>query len=231
MIAASIVSHGHGTMVAGLVEQVLACPEVGQVIVTLNVPEEAPVFADRRVEVVVNRVPQGFGANHNAAFRRCREPFWCVLNPDIELSINPFPALLDILGRDSVSAVAPLVRHPRGKPRRQHSPLSDDHGAGREADGRDRSPYALVPGDPPFYPEWVGGMFMLFRASTFASLQGFDEGYYLYYEDVEHLLARMAYGYKVVACPSVSVIHDARRASRGQLANTVAGIWQACCVS
>ena len=37
-------------------------------------------------EIIVNRRPKGFGANHNAAFLRCRTPFFCVANPDIRLA-------------------------------------------------------------------------------------------------------------------------------------------------
>ncbi len=211
----SIVSHGHGAMVAGLVEQLLACPEVGQVIVTYNVPEQTTVFSDHRVEVIVNRTPQGFGANHNAAFRRCREAFWGVLNPDIELTRNPFPDLLDVFKDESVGLAAPLVMHPSGGLEDSIRLFPTLTALLGKLMGCDNSRYAVLPGRPMFCPEWVAGMFMLFRASSFAALRGFDEGYYLYYEDVDICWRAWRMGKKVVACPSASVIHDARRASRG----------------
>ena len=214
MIAVSIVSHGHGAMVRSLLDQVLACPAVGRIIVTYNVPEEIAPCLDRRVEVVSNPFPQGFGTNHNAAFRRCREPFWCVLNPDIELPQDPFPTLLEVLKAESVGLVAPLVTHPAGGLEDSIRRFPTLTTLLFKQMGRDNSRYPVKRDDREFCPEWVAGMFMLFRASTFAALNGFDEGYYLYYEDVDICWRTWRTGQMVVACPSVIVIHDARRASR-----------------
>ena len=68
VIAVSIVSHGHGAMTKGLIRALLACPEIGQVIVTRNIPELLDITHDDRIVWVDNALPKGFGANHNAAF-------------------------------------------------------------------------------------------------------------------------------------------------------------------
>jgi GT2 family glycosyltransferase len=60
-------------------------------------------------------------------------------------------------------------------------------------------------------------MFMLFRSAVFAELQGFDERYYLYYEDVDLCRRLRGRGYDVRLVPSVSATHDARRESRRSL--------------
>ena len=77
--------------------------------------------------------------------------------------------------------------------------------------------YALQPGDPDFMPEWVAGMFMLFRAERYAALSGFDEGFRLYYEDVDLCVRAWRAGFGVLTTPSVQVIHRAQRASRRKL--------------
>ena len=65
-----------------------------------------------------------------------------------------------------------------------------------------------------YHPDWVAGMFMLFRTEILRSLGGFDERYFLYYEDVD-LCARLRdRGMEVAVSASTSVIHEARRASR-----------------
>ena len=113
MIAVSIVSHGHGAMVQRLVAQVLACPEVRRIVVTCNIPEPALCFSDSRVELVINQTAKGFGSNHNAAFLRCREARWCVLNPDIELCGNPSPACLKHFQKPPLGwlrRVSPILR-------------------------------------------------------------------------------------------------------------------------
>ena len=214
MIAVSIVSHGHGIMVQQLVEQVLACPEVERVIVTHNIPEATNPVSDDRVEVLSNSSPIGFGANHNLAFLRSREPFWCVLNPDVELVGNPFPVLLEALRGDSVGLVVPLIVNPAGHVEDSIRHFPTLASLALKLLGRDNSRYEVDAGSPDFCPDWVAGMFMMFRADTFAGLNGFDEGYFLYYEDVDICVRLWKAGLKVLACPSVSAIHDARRASR-----------------
>lgn len=214
MIAVSVVSHGHGEMVRHLLDQVLACPEVSRVIVTYNIPEPATVLPDDRVEIVTNSVPKGFGANHNAAFLRSRESFWCVLNPDIELEGNPFAALLESLKSDSVGLAAPLIKNPAGQIEDSVRHFPTFTSLALKACGKDLSRYELAVGAPRLFPEWVAGMFMLFRRESFAAANGFDEGYFLYYEDVDICVRIWQAGFKIVALPSVWAIHDARRASR-----------------
>ena len=67
------------------------------------------------------------------------------------------------------------------------------------------------------YPDWVGGMFMLFSREMFSAIRGFDERYFLYYEDVD-LCARLTLrGYKVCLTPKSKVIHQAQRTSHRNL--------------
>ena len=68
MISVSLVSHGHGAMVWRLVDQLRVCPQVSQIIVTLNIPEAVPEGLDEKVLLVQNQHTKGFGENHNAAF-------------------------------------------------------------------------------------------------------------------------------------------------------------------
>lgn len=213
MIAVSIVSHGHGVMVPRLVEQLLIFPEVAQVLVTLNIPEKLALPSDERILVLENAQPKGFAANHNAAFVACTVDFFCPLNPDIEFLGNPFQTLLIAMGQHGVGMVAPRVDSPDGQHEDswRHFPtlrslLSKVFGG---ADGR----YALPVDGRPFAPEWVAGMFMLFRSDSFRRLGGFDDGFFLYYEDVDICVRLWKAGYRLLACPAVGVVHDARRDS------------------
>jgi N-acetylglucosaminyl-diphospho-decaprenol L-rhamnosyltransferase len=60
-------------------------------------------------------------------------------------------------------------------------------------------------------------MFMLFRSDAFRQVGGFDERYFLYYEDVDICRRLRAGGHGIVFEPRAEVIHDARRASRRRL--------------
>lgn len=214
MIAVSIVSHGHGHMVGKPVEQLLAFPEVAQIILTLNVPETVTLPADARVTVIGNAVPKGFAANHNAAFADCTQMFFCPLNPDIEFDRNPFPVLSAALDDDRVALVAPVVRSPDGTIEDSMRRFPTLGALFMKALGGNDGRYFVEEGQAEFAPEWVAGMFMLFRSRDFQVLGGFDERFFLYYEDVDICVRVWQKGMRIRACPKVSVIHDARRESR-----------------
>jgi N-acetylglucosaminyl-diphospho-decaprenol L-rhamnosyltransferase len=57
-------------------------------------------------------------------------------------------------------------------------------------------------------------MFMLFRRDAFERVRGFDERYFLYYEDVDICRRLGAAAFRVVATPRAQAIHEAQRASR-----------------
>ena len=80
-------------------------------------------------------------------------------------------------------------------------------------DGR----YAYSLNDAAKTVDWVAGMFMLFADQTFNRLKGFDEHYYLYYEDVDICARAHLYDEPVILCPACAAVHDARRASRKSL--------------
>jgi GT2 family glycosyltransferase len=56
-------------------------------------------------------------------------------------------------------------------------------------------------------------MFMLFRAAAFRSVSGFDERFFLYYEDVDICRRLKRQGLQVLYEPRAEVLHNARRTS------------------
>jgi GT2 family glycosyltransferase len=214
MIAVSIVSHGHGSMVAALVARVLEFAEVTRVLVTFNVPEILALPDDPRVQVLRNSNPKGFAANQNAAFEHVGEAFYCPLNPDVVLEANPFPELLRVLQATGCALAVPAVVNPAGAIEDSVRHFPTPFALFIKAIGGDDGRYRFAIGDPPFEVEWAAGMFMLFRSSVYRQLGGFDPSFFLYYEDVDICLRTWRAGERVVVCPTVTVIHDARRDSR-----------------
>jgi N-acetylglucosaminyl-diphospho-decaprenol L-rhamnosyltransferase len=212
-VAVSIVSHGHGEMVNRLVSQLAACPEVGQIILTRNIHEATPLPSGFPCEVIENAAPKGFGANHNAAFHLCRQPCYCVLNPDIELIGNPFSGLLEYATLPAGVVLAPLIVAPGGSIEDSARQFPTLVSLARKVLGGHDGRYRLARDEPPREVDWVAGMFLLFSSSDFQRLGGFDERYFLYYEDVDICARAWRNGMKVKVVPSVAAIHDARRDS------------------
>lgn len=217
MIEVSLVSHGHGDMVDRLISHLVQFPDVCKVILTQNIPEKTEFGDHPKVHLIKNGSPKGFGANHNCAFRHVNTPYFCVLNPDIEFKQDPFPELLKCQFVTQANVIAPIVFNPEGliEDNIRHFPTILS--LIKKLLGRYDGLYKIIPGEPPFNPDWVAGMFMLFPTRDFAHLGGFDERFFLYYEDVDLCRRAKKAGMQIIACPSASVIHDARRNSHTNL--------------
>jgi hypothetical protein len=188
-------------------------------IVTENIPEEPPILVKNypfSIEVIKNERAKGFGANHNSALNRAGGREFCVLNPDIRLHSDPFPELCAIAGDPGIGAVAPLVTGPDLSPEDHAREFPSVFTLVAKALGH-RPLTAPSATQSIYFPDWVAGMFMLFRSETMRSLGGFDERYFLYYEDVDLCARIRERGLEVAVCTKVSVIHAARRKSRRNL--------------
>lgn len=212
-VTVSLVSHRHGTMVWRLVDQLIDCPEVSLIIVTLNILEACPEILHDKVVLVKNDTPKGFGANHNSAFALVKGEFYCVINPDIELTQNPFGALVGALIDRNVGLVAPLVVGADGVSEDSMRCFLTPWSMLKRVLGLASGAYSLRQGGSDFAPDWVAGMFMLFRSEAYAKVGGFDERYFMYCEDVDICTRLWKAGYKLVGCLSATVIHNAQRAS------------------
>jgi GT2 family glycosyltransferase len=158
----------------------------------------------------------GFGANHNQAFKSSHGDYFCILNPDIRLLDCPFPVLIESLKKAGVGVVAPLVLSPVGSidDSARHFPSFKKIFL-KLFTRRWTSDYAL--NNDPINVDWVAGMFMLFTKKTFEHLNGFNERYFLYYEDVDICARLNLAGLKVMVNPAARVVHYAQHSSHRSL--------------
>lgn len=221
LVSVSIVSHGQANLVLELLKDLdqWCANENLEVLLVLNTPEVLPFKLSDflySIKIIKNEMPKGFAENHNAAFAQSAGDFFCVLNPDIRLGQSLFSPLLPMLDDHSVGLIAPLVVSPEGSvedsARTFPTPLTI---LCKVLGGCLGSSYVID--RLPVFPDWVGGMAMLFPRTVFQEIGGFDQRYFLYYEDVD-LCARLRLrGYQVMLSPQVCVTHHAQRTSRRKL--------------
>lgn len=120
-----------------------------------------------------------------------------LINPDgsLQYSARRFYSLLDILARRTpLGTLGPMRR------------LVSTHLLKRNWQGG------------PFQADWVIGTGFVVRRTAFDEVGRMDEGYFLYFEEVD-LCARMwVKGWQVMAVPEVELVHEHQRHSQ-------AGIW------
>ena len=221
LLSISVVSHGQMAMITLLLQDIQEhCSHLSiELILTLNIEEpfefrESDFFYP--VKIIRNQAPKGFGANHNQAFKASHGDYFCILNPDIRLLDCPFPVLIESLKNTGVGVVAPLVLSPAGSidDSARHFP-SLKKILSKLFTRRWTSDYALNIG--PINVDWVGGMFMLLAKQTFERLNGFNERYFLYYEDVDICARLNLVGLTVMVNPAARVVHHAQHSSHRSL--------------
>ena len=219
-ITVSVVSHGQNALVNAFVQDMARyCGQRISLLITQNIPDPVPLALDGlpcAVEVLDNGRRKGFGENHNAAFLLCRTQHFCVANPDIRLRADPFPRMLETLSAEHAAAVGPLVRNLEGEVEDSARRFPTAFSLFRKLLHERRAPeYPVDRGAQRV--DWVAGMFLVLHSDAFRRVRGFDERYFLYYEDVDLCRRLGANVGPVIYEPRAEVIHDARRASRRDL--------------
>jgi GT2 family glycosyltransferase len=220
-LSISIVSHNQAELAKDLINDLSNLGDTlsAEILFTVNIDESIPFTPDdyhHPIEMIRNESPKGFGANHNLAFKRSRGRYFCVLNPDIRLVGDPFETLIRCLNETKGGVAAPRIINPKDEiensARRFPTPISILKKALIGSSGLDYPEVAKA-----YKPDWIGGMFMLFARTSFEAVQGFDEGYFLYYEDVDICARLKMKDLPVIYCSDVKAIHDGRAESHHNL--------------
>ncbi len=218
MISVSVVSHAQNA----LINQMLASLTEFEsdlsleILITENIHDEialtteAPGFV---IRILRNQSPQGFARNHNIAFREARYDYFCITNPDVQWIEPIFKPLQHLIERREADVVAPSVVDYDGlledSFRNLPSPFELFQ---RRFLHRKGHPLPHVPGEI-VHPDWIAGIFMFMRSDVFSRLGGFDDRYYLYFEDVDFCSRARMSGLKIGVDTGVRVVHKAPRRS------------------
>jgi len=170
------------------------------------------------IHIIENIKPKGFSENHNFAFKKAVThkdiKYFVVANPDIRLDENVVKILVDGLKNDNnLALVAPVVYGTNGIVEDSIRELPSPYSIFTKFLGKKDRWNTLKCNQP----DWVAGMFMVFRANAYQAVSGFNENYFLYYEDVDICSRLWLKGYTIQIIKEASVIHDAQRTSRKNL--------------
>lgn len=223
MISISVISHGQMSLVYRLfesMEQVLNHGIPLEFILTENsdqsiVPPKE--FPGMTIRTVVNEKPYGLAKNHNQAFKMATGDYFCVMNPDVIFVEDIFFQLVEQLESGKAEVVAPLVVDGGNVPQDSFRKLPTPVDLIKRRLGI-RKAFAppFAPGEV-VHPEWIAGIILLMKATTYQTLEGFDERYRLYFEDVDFSCRAWLAGLTLAVVTNCRVVHDARRASRRNL--------------
>ncbi|MEX0313791.1 MAG: galactosyltransferase-related protein [Allomuricauda sp.] len=167
----------------------------------------------------------GFGKGHNLILDKLESSskFHIILNPDISFQSDAVMELMNYAkDKEEIGIVAPLVEFPNGQIQYsfRRNPKPFDLIIRRVPFLKQifkrryqYSHYLYKDLSKPFLVDSVMGCFQMFRTSVFKSINGFDDRYFMYMEDID--ICRKVYenDFEVVIYPHVKIIHHLEQGS------------------
>jgi GT2 family glycosyltransferase len=168
-------------------------------LVRAEFPEVDLVAADRNL---------GFAAASNLGIRRGDAPYVLALNPDTQVTDGALDRLLELMDErpDVGIAGCRLVREDGSFDHAAKRSFPTPLGAVAHFAGRERSQYR-APGVERGAVDAVNGAFMLIRRAALDEVGLFDEGYWMYMEDLDLCFRFQQAGWTTWYEPSVTVVH------------------------
>ena len=166
----------------------------------------AAVVAGHGVELI-RTDNRGYGAAANLGFVRAAElgaAAVVLLNDDVVVRPGWSEPLLGALQSDGVGATQPVLADVGGASVNSRGVTIGPDGAGVDA-GRGEP---VLAGGAPMALELFTGGAVMFEPAFLAATGGFDERYYLYYEDVDLARRGAELGWRYVLVPASVVEHE-----------------------
>jgi N-acetylglucosaminyl-diphospho-decaprenol L-rhamnosyltransferase len=227
-----VVNHNAGPYLARCLESLrTAAGDIRtDVVIVDNHSSDGSVdrIAERHPEVRVISNPRnvGFARAANQGLDATDAPFVLLLNPDAELIGGTLGALVKVVReRPRAGAVGVLVRNPDGTLQpsaRRVPPLGEALGHAFLGplwrDNPWTSSYTMADWDRSTEREveWVSGSAMVLRRSALDEVGFFDEGYFMYVEDVDLCTRLRRAGWQVLFSPELEVVHQIGVSTKGQ---------------
>lgn len=156
----------------------------------------------------------GFGAGHNIIINQVESKYHAVINPDIVLTQNAVKKMADYMdGNPEIGLLSPRICFPDGRDqilgkRNPHLKYLVASRLRGDEPGKLLKEYAMLDCDlsKPTEIENATGCFMFIRTDVLKSIGGFDDGFFMYFEDAD-LARRINEVSKCVYYPDAVVNH------------------------
>lgn len=167
-----------------------------------------------QIHLMANKKNLGFGKAHNQVFQKARGDFFLVLNSDTLMSEGVIDDMVLFMTEKQCDIASCKILGFDGR----LQPNGGDLPVGQalvswlfnlEVLGvkknfhRNEESYYLKPHEV----GWVSGNFMMISQKALLKLKGFNERYFMYFEDSELCFRAQKWGFKVMINPAVSIKH------------------------
>lgn len=181
-------------------------------------PLPPEIKRDKRVTVIKNKINAGFGKGMNIGFKKSKGAYILLSNPDVLFTKKSISEMLSVMKQKSKTGiVGPRYTDSRGKRLRSFSGFPFLPGAVFSFSILNK----IFPNNPFSARYWlseldigkeqevdvVGGACMMIRSDLFEKVGGFDENFFMYFEESDLCLRIKKLGYKIVYYPKSEIVH------------------------
>ncbi len=154
---------------------------------------------------------RGFGTGNNRGASLAKGEFLLLLNTDTLLTDDILPYLVDLMRHDpTIGIIGPRLLNPDGGFQRSTAPeigiWGECQALKQQFDDRTHR-HRLDQPTKMQDIDIVLGAALLIRKGLFDALSGFDETFFMYFEESDLCIRAQEKGWKVIYAPSVSLIH------------------------
>jgi GT2 family glycosyltransferase len=216
-VSAVVVSHGHASELETLLP--LLEPQVDELVVVANRPGSVPTPVPPGVRVLENAHPRRLAENVNLGTAATSGAWVLSVNPDVVPDRTAVEVLHAFAATHARCGVAgPRTAWPDGswQPTRRRFPTVSGTLVRRTPLRRlfpplerQRAHYLLDEDvDEPVEADWLLGAFLLMRRAMLDELEGWDEGFRHYVEDIDLCYRADRAGWERWYVPTARVTHD-----------------------
>lgn len=160
------------------------------------------------IELSENR---GFGVANNAGAKEAKGEILFFVNNDT-LFVNEVLTGLkhELISNSHYAVVAPkLLNEDRSNQVSygEYPSISNERDTKKKSDKTLSQLHQIANSDPSVIKPWVTGAAMMVKRAMFDLIGGFDEEYFMYFEDIDLCATFSHFGYASVYVPSVQLVH------------------------
>ena len=185
-----------------------------EIIVVNNDPEMvetrliASLPAGRDIKIINNKKNLGFGSANNIGAKQAQGEYLLLLNPDTQIETSNFEEMLERILKDgNVGAIAPKLVTEEGK--------VQPWCAGKEPTLKRliKNNFGIIESkkiwesQDEISADWVSGAVLLVKKEIFEKVNGFDENFFMYFEDLDLCQKIRQAGFGVLYYPRAQVLH------------------------
>ena len=174
---------------------------------------------------ISNKINAGFSKACNQGAEIAKNQYYLFLNPDTELEKNSLVKMKSIIDNfpNSILSISKLDSDGNiGFPYGNFLSIRTFNGIIRFLDRLISLENRNINNEKPFIkPNWVSGSFLLIDRENFNKLGGWDEDYWMYYEDMDLCKRANNIGIDIVLINSISCTHHHGKSSKVNLKTRV----------